>query len=247
MIETTLDHQISGLSEEARLLFAAGLAKLAEDMTERHPLLATINTTRAALVAGTVLTEIPEHVSFSEPDLQEMLSYVSDSQYWTVFWETSELQDGRYDLVGEVESDGDIVTFQLAEGLEGSTGFFLSSEDAAFVERIRAYVRLWQPSTTDELSVSIVEIPISWAALDGVVREGENLETYLNAITSPSGISGVMTRGARGDVHSNTALEEAEYAGVTTLAVDTPCNLAALPAIIAAYEESLAASPSPSK
>jgi hypothetical protein len=245
MTETNLERQFADLSEEERLLFAAGLARLAEDMTDKHPLLAKIERTRASLLAGTVITEAPEHVSFSEPELQEMLSYLAESTYWTVFWELAEGQDGRYDLVGEVESDGDVLTFQLAEGLEGSTAFFLSSEDAAFVERIRAYVRLWQPSTTDELSVSVVEIPISWAALDGVVREGENLETYLNAITSPSGVSGIMTRGARGDVHSNPALEEAEYAGVTTLAVDTPRNLAALPAIIAAYEESLAVSPAP--
>jgi hypothetical protein len=79
-------------------------------------------------------------------------------------------------------------------------------------------------------------------ALDGVVRDRDRLEAYLNLITSPAGISGVMTRGAHSDVHSNPVLEKAEYAGVTTLAVDTPPNLAALPAIIAEYEASLASS-----
>lgn len=246
MNDTTFHQQFSDIPEESRLLLAAGLAKLAEDITDRHPMLDTITKARASLVAGTILTSVPDHVAFDEPALQEMLSYLSDSQYWTVYWERSEYEDGKYALVGEVSFDGDVATFPLADGLEGSTRFFLSQNDAAFADGIRAYVRLWAPSTTDELHVSVVELPIAWPALDAVIREGESLDSYLARITSPAGISGTMTRGALGDIHSKPELEEAEYAGVTTLVIDSRRNLEALPAIIADYEAGLVGSPAPS-
>jgi hypothetical protein len=72
-----------------------------------------------------------------------------------------------------------------------------------------------------------------------MVMDGHMLESYLGKITSSSGVSGVMTRGARGDTHSNPVLDEAEYAGVRTLAIDTLRKLEALPKIIADYEASL--------
>lgn len=232
--------QFASLDEDLRLLLAAGLSRLAEDLTERHPLLDRVQRIRSTLEKGTILSRVPAHISLDEPGLQEMLSFLGYSEYWTVYWEYGD--DDSYDLVGEVAVDGDISHFSLAEGLDGTEPFVLAEEDAAFVEQLREYVRMWVPSTSDELSVAVVEVPVSWTALDGMTQDGQLLESYLGSITSSSDVSGIMTRGARGDTHSNPALEQAEYAGVTTLAVDTRRKLAALPTIIAAYEASLTAS-----
>jgi hypothetical protein len=232
----TLDQFLSA-DENLRLLLAAGLARIAEDLTERHPLLDRVQQLRSALVQGTILSRVPAHITFNEPELQELLSFLGGSEYWTLYWEFGD--DDCYDLVGEVAVGGDISHFALAEGLDGMEAFVLAQEDAAFVEQLREYVRMWAPSTSDELSVAVVEIPVSWTALDGMVMDGHMLESYLGKITSSSGVSGVMTRGARGDTHSNPVLDEAEYAGVRTLAIDTLRKLEALPKIIADYEASL--------
>lgn len=241
MDRKTLD-QIADLPEEARLLFAAGLAKLSEDLTGRHPLLATIEVITPSLVGSTVLAEVPEHIEFDVAELQEMLSYLSESTYWTIYWEFGE--DNSFDLIGEIGlGNGGVSVFTLASGLEGQRGLDLASEDGRFVERIRSYVRLWQPTTTDELFVVPVELPISWAAHESVIDNVFRLESYLQGVIEGSTVSGTMARGAYVDVHTNKALDEAEYAGVTTLAIDTRKNIAALPRVVSDYEDSLVSGP----
>ncbi len=232
--------QFASFDADIRLLLAAGLSRLSEDLTDRHPLLDRVQRLRSALEKETILSRVPAHVTFNGPELQEMLSFIGDSEYWTLYWEFGD--DGSYDLVGEVSVDGDISHFSVASGLAGTGAFVMAQEDAAFVGQLRDYVRMWAPSTSDELSVAVVEVPVSWTAMDGMVCDDQVLESYLGSITSSSDVSGVMTRGARGDIHSNPDLEAAEYAGVTTLAVDTRRKLAALPTIIAAYEARLTAS-----
>ncbi|MNU42821.1 hypothetical protein D3C71_315890 [compost metagenome] len=241
MNKQTFDpEQFASLGEDLRLLLAAGLSRLAEDLTDQNPLLDRVQRLRSTLEKGTILSRVPAHASLDEPGLQEMLSYLGDSEYWAIYWEYGD--DDTYDLVGEIAVAGDISHFSLVNGLDGTAPFVLAEEDAAFVEKLREYVRMWAPSTSDEMSVAVVEVPVSWTALDGMMQDGELLESYLGYITSSSEVSGIMTRGARGDTHSNPDLEQAEYVGLTTLAIDTRRKLATLPKIIAAYEASLTAS-----
>lgn len=231
---------LAGLPEDLRLLLNAGLETMANEMTEKHPLLKTIELVRHSLVTGTVVADAPQHVRFDAADLHEMVSYMKDSQYWTVYWEPARL--GRYDLVGEIGSgNGEVLQFELASELRGSERFVLAPADMALAERVRSYLRIWQPPTTDELHVATIEIPVAWDAHEPMMRNSETLEAYVGTIAASEGLSGTMVRGAYCDVHSTEALATAGYSGITTLAIDVPRNIEALPRVIANYEASLAA------
>lgn len=237
-LEITPSIAHANLAEEDRLLLAAGLARLIEDMTDKHPLLAHVVEMRETLLAGTVLSELPQHVTFNEADLQELLSYLANSEYWTIYWEFG-AEDGKYDLIAEIAVGGDISHFNLAEGLVGKGAFEIDDNDLQFVERLRSYVRMWAPATSDELEAAVIEVPVSWTALESMCDDGTVLESYLETITSQSGVYGVMTRGSLGDVHSHLKLGEAEYAGLKTLAIGSRRQLDALPSILSGYEDSL--------
>ena len=223
--------KLGELDENLRLLLAAGLSRLSEELTERNPSLHAAEFVRSHLLKDTILSQAPAHVSVDPLELHELLAYLEYSNYWAFYWERGD--EGRCTLVAEVAVDASIIHFEVASGLVGTESFFLAPDDAAFVETVRDYVRLRAPSTSEELSVAIVEVPVRREAMDAMVEDGEALEHHIASIMAPSDLTGVMTRGAWGGTHSIAALAEAEYVGVTAMVVDSRSKLDALPGIIA--------------
>lgn len=232
--------KLGELDEDLRLLLAAGLMAISEDMTEAHPMLAAVETVRSALMKDTILSNVPLHISFAERELQEMISYLPHTEYWAIYWEPGDYD--TYDLVGEVAVEGSITHFGLATGLRGSDAFVLNTTDAAFATKVRNHVRLWAPATSDELHAGIVEIPVPAVELASTMENGGVLEAHLASITEQFDLSGFMTRATRADIHSNSDLASADYVGVTAVVLDTRKKIDVLPGLLSSYEAGLVAS-----
>lgn len=235
----------AALQEDDRLLFAAALAQLADGLDDypRSPLAGRIASLRSALVAGTVLDDVPGHVSFDEAEYQEFTGFLPVSSWWCVYWEYGD--EGDYVLRAEVAVPAGVLVFDLAEGLQGAPGFELECGDAEFAETIRAHAAERAPATSSKLVPRPVELAFSWAAVDS--QNPESVSDHVNTLTKGSGIGPFLTRGAFVDEHSNPALAEREYAGLTTMAIGTHDDLEALATALKDTEESLLAPSTPKR
>jgi hypothetical protein len=229
---------LASLSEDDRLLIAAALSSFTENMGDGHPLRQRAKAMCAELIAQSFLLEAPKHVRVNEPEFQEFVSYLNQSEYWAIYWEHSQSGDG-YTAIAEVAVEGSILHFEIADNLKGAPKLRLAEEDQRFVERMRYFTASKAPEYSEALVVAIIEVPVSWEALEGLATNGEALEAYLETLTKDAGELDLMTRSTFGDIHTNPQLAVMDYAGLTAIVLGSPPSIEALPKCIAEAELSL--------
>lgn len=200
-----------------RWLIAAALDLLRDEVREtlpQSPLFRRISELRDALSVGAIRKEAPVHVVIDDLEFLNLMAALPSADTWLLRWE-KQTDYGNYKLIAEIEAGGRVSQFEIAANLLGTGSFqHLRNAEAVFVTAVEARVQTEAPKGSIQLQREIMEIPTPW---DVVANENDvqsDIEGYLADITEDSRILDYRVRATLVDIHSNSDLASAEFAGV---------------------------------
>jgi hypothetical protein len=233
----------SGITDS--FILAAALSALHEKLEESAAdtdLLDRVSDLYHAYSEDSLLMHRPIHIDLDEAELLNVITTLPGTQSWMLRLEYK--GEDKFDLVAEVEIEGNLTEYDLASGLRRGEGFQqIAEDDAAFVSRIEKFLVSNAPKESDQLVREIVEVAVPWDLVANMGHTEQWMEQQLQLMSE--GVRSYQVRATLGDVHSDPDLAEAGCAGVWTEVFATTEDHRFLPAAVEAHNSSILVSANP--
>ena len=185
-----------------------------KDVMPGSPLFARISELRNVFAVGDIRKVAPPHLLVDDAEFLNLMATLPVADTWLLRWERDERYD-NFALIAEIGSGDRVLQFDLASNLLGTGAFQqLKAAEAAFVAGVGDRIRAEAPAGAVEFCREIVEIPAPWSVAADGDKLPSDLEEYLSDITAKNRLLDYHVRATLVDVHSNSDLASAEFAGV---------------------------------